>query len=243
MRIAIVEDEPVQAELLQAWLQAEGNTCHVFHDGASLLQAIKRDSFDLLIADWELPDLSGIEVVSRIRQELDWPIPILMATNRDSEQDIVSGLKAGADDYMIKPIRQQELLARMSALLRRSSQTDAVEDILEAPPYRLKRSDLSVNFCGETVQLKTKEFMLAVFLFKNTGRLLSRGHILESVWGQRADLNTRTIDQHISRVRQKLNLNPENGWRLSTVYGHGYRLEQISPDKPNKDELSKDEST
>ena len=230
MRIAIVEDEPVQAELLQNWLQAENHTCHIFPDGKSLLQAIKRDSFDLLIADWELPDLSGIEVIKRIREQLDWRIPVLMATNRDSEEDIVSGLEAGADDYMIKPVRHQELLARITALIRRTNINDT-PGIIEAPPYRFQRSDNSVMIADQTVQLKAKEFMLALFLFNNVGRLLSRGHILESVWGQRGDLNTRTVDQHISLIRQKLNLNPQNGWRLNAVYGHGYRLEKILTDE------------
>ncbi len=230
MRIAIVEDEPVQAELLQNWLQAEDHTCHIFHDGKSLLQAIKRDSYDLLIADWELPDLSGIEVIKRIREQLDWPIPVLMATSRDSEEDVVSGLEAGADDYMVKPIRHQELRARITALLRRSSANEPT-DVIDAPPYRFQRSDHSVTIADQRIQLKAKEFLLAIFLFSNVGRLLSRGHILESVWGQRGDLNTRTVDQHISLIRQKLNLNPQNGWRLNAVYGHGYRLEKITSDE------------
>ena len=228
MRIAIVEDESVQAELLQAWLQAENHTCHVFPDGKSLLQAIKRDSFDLLIADWELPDISGIDVIRRMREQLEWHIPVLMATSRDSEEDIVLGLEAGADDYMVKPIRHQELLARLNALVRRANNNEETPDVIEAPPYRLQRNDNSVMMGDQTIQLKAKEFMLAQFLFSNVGRLLSRGHILESVWGQRGDLNTRTVDQHISLIRQKLNLNPENGWRLNAVYGHGYRLEKIS---------------
>ena len=230
MRIAIVEDESVQAELLQAWLQAENHTCHVFPDGKSLLQAIKRDSFDLLIADWELPDISGIDVIKRIREQLEWRIPVLMATSRDSEEDIVRGLETGADDYMIKPIRHQELLARITALLRRTNNNEETPDVIEAPPYRLQRNDNSVIMDEQIIQLKAKEFMLAQFLFSNVGRLLSRGHILESVWGQRGDLNTRTVDQHISLIRQKLNLNPQNGWRLNAVYGHGYRLEKISTD-------------
>lgn len=230
MRIAIVEDESVQAELLQAWLQAENHTCHVFPDGKSLLQAIKRDSFDLLIADWELPDISGIDVIKRIREQLEWRIPVLIATSRDSEEDIVRGLETGADDYMIKPIRHQELLARITALLRRTNNSEETPDVIEAPPYRLQRNDNSVIMDEQTIQLKAKEFMLAQFLFSNVGRLLSRGHILESVWGQRGDLNTRTVDQHISLIRQKLNLNPQNGWRLNAVYGHGYRLEKISTD-------------
>lgn len=227
MRIAILEDEAIQAELLKTWLEAAGYRCHLFQTGKSLLQACKRESFDLLIIDWELPGLSGLEVIQQLRRQLDWPIPVLMATNRAQEEDVVAALEGGADDYMIKPIGRVEMLARIKALSRRSH-GDEARDTLEVPPYHFSRPDLSVRYGDTTVQLATKEFNLALFLFNHAGRLLSRGYILENVWGQRADLNTRTVDAHISQLRQKLAITPANGWKLSSVYGHGYRLEQMT---------------
>jgi len=222
MRIALLEDDPDQVALLQMWLYHAGHSCHVFGTGEQLLQSLARDTFDLLLIDWELPGLSGVEVVARIRERLDWHIPILFVTARDREEDIVQALQAGADDYMIKPIRQMEMLARINALQRRGGADEA----MECAPYRFIRAIHSVTHNDQTVQLTAKEYDLAEFLFRNAGRLLSRGHILESVWGQRADLNTRTVDTHISLIRQKLDIAVHNGWQISTVYRHGYRLEQ-----------------
>ncbi len=222
MRIALLEDDPDQVALLQAWLRHAGHGCHVFGTGEQLLQLLARDTFDLLMIDWELPGFSGIEVVARIRERLDWPIPILFVTARDREEDIVQALQAGADDYMVKPLRQMEMLARIEALKRRGG----ADDTMDYAPYRFMRAIHSVTRNEQTIQLTAKEYDLTEFLFRNAGKLLSRGHILESVWGQRADLNTRTVDTHISLIRQKLDIAVHNGWQISTVYRHGYRLER-----------------
>jgi len=151
---------------------------------------------------------------------------VLFATNRDNEDDIVFALKAGADDYMIKPLKQRELLARIGAIARRSGMS-STEELFDSVPYQFNNSDLSVTYENKTVVLTRKEFDLAVFMFKNKGRLLSRGHIMESVWGQNVELNTRTVDTHVSSVRQKIELGPERGWRMVSIYGHGYRLESV----------------
>ncbi len=226
LRIALLEDDPDQVTLLQNWLHPAGYSCHVFGAGEALLRDLGRNTFDLLIIDWELPGLSGIEVVTLIRKRLDWRIPILFVTVRDREEDIVQALEAGADDYMIKPVRQMEILARLRALQRRTGAPETTE----FPPYRFNRANRTVTHGEQAVQLTSKEYELAEFLFRNAGRLLSRGHILESVWGQRADLNTRTVDTHVSLIRQKLDIGPHDGWQLSTVYRHGYRLESVASD-------------
>lgn len=226
MRIALLEDDPDQVNLLQKWLHQTGHNCHVFGTGELLLRDLGRNTFDLLMIDWELPGLSGIEVVARVRERLDWHIPILFVTARDREEDIVQALEAGADDYMIKPVRQMEILARLRALQRRSGGHEAAE----FSPYRFDRANRTVIHGEQAVQLTSKEYELAEFLFRNAGRLLSRSHILESVWGQRADLNTRTVDTHISLIRQKLDIGPHNRWRISTIYRHGYRLETTTDD-------------
>lgn len=227
-RIAVLEDDPAQAELLQSWLEEAGCVHLLYQDGKSMLQALKNESFDLLILDWELPDTTGVNVVKHVRETINWHIPVLFTTNRDSEEDIVTALEAGADDYLIKPLRKAETFARLHALSRRLKSLEEKNTTeINYAPYTLIPAGSVVKLDGKNIQLTAKEFELTSFLFKNNGRVLSRGHILESVWGQRPDLNTRTVDTHMSLLRQKLSLRPQNGWRLSTIYRHGYRLEQI----------------
>jgi two-component system, OmpR family, response regulator RegX3 len=228
VRIALLEDETHQAQLMQVWIEAAGHDCRAFNSGKQFIEALQRDTYDLLVLDWLLPDINGDEVLKWVREHLGWQLPVIFVTQKDSEADVVRGLELGADDYMAKPVKPQEMLARIAALGRRSQVT--VDDGVRA------FGDFSVDIVTHTVmregvaiELTHKEFELALFLFRNIGRLLSRGHILECVWGQSAQLNTRTVDTHISRIRNKLDLNPEHGWRLSGVYHHGYRLERHDP--------------
>ena len=228
VRIAILEDDTSLSRLYQNWLEEDGHTCQCYENGKSFLKALSRESFDLAILDWELPDMTGADVLQKIRQQLDWPMPVIFATNRNDEADIVFALKSGADDYMIKPVKQQELLARLIALGRRSGMLSPDNSEINTAPYKLDPADLTASFDAGSVVLTRKEYDLAVFLFKNHGRLLSRKHIMENVWGQSEDLNTRTVDTHVSAIRQKLQIGPERGWRLSSIYGHGYRLEKVN---------------
>jgi DNA-binding response OmpR family regulator len=231
MRIAILEDDPSQADLVRVWLAGAGHACHVFHRGREFQRVMTRDSFDLLVLDWELPDVNGDAVLTWVRANVRDNVPVLFATARDSEQDIVKALKAGADDYLVKPLRKHELLARVEALGRRP-QPRASESI-KVGEFEIDLDRRTVLRAGSPVELTQKDFDLAVFLFRNVGNLVSRGHILESVWGRSPDLNTRTVDTHVSRLRQKLGLVPENGWRLTAVYQHGYRLETVPAEAAN----------
>lgn len=227
MRIALLEDDPEQAHYMQAWLAAAGHACIHFSLGEKFLRAGVTDSFDLLVLDWLLPDINGDEVLLKLREQYDWHMPVLFVTGRDSEQDVVYALEQGADDYMIKPVKPLEMLARITALGRRAGMQDAKNEVFEVGAYGVDNVRHSITRDGQPLELTHKEFDLAVFLLRNVGRLISRKHIMESVWGQRSDLNTRTVDTHISRIRGKLGLIPDNGWRLSAVYQHGYRLERI----------------
>ncbi len=227
MRIALVEDDAAQADLLASWLKDAGHDCHAFADAAGFLRTVARESFDLTILDWGLPDLDGDEVVSRLRRTLDWPMPVLFVTSRDAEQDIVRALELGADDYLAKPPRRAETLARVSALLRRAAPEVREDGKFTFAPYEFDSPTHSVAINGEAITLTHREYELALFMFRNAGRLLSRGHLMETVWGTKPDLNTRTIDTHMSRVRAKLKLMPANGWRLNSIYQHGYRLERL----------------
>ena len=231
MRIALLEDEPNVAELMTLWLSGYGHTVAAFASGEFLINSLRRETYDLLVLDWLVPDIDGEEVLAWVRQHVEWPIPVIFVTQRDEEEDIVRILTQGADDYLVKPVRQRELLARIAALARRAQLEEPHEHILEFAPYTFDTVDRTVTFDDRAVQLTQKELDLACFLFRNAGRILSRDHILERVWGHRPGMNTRTVDTHISRLRNKLDINPSSGWRLTGIYHHGYRLEHL------KDEL------
>ena len=228
MHIAVLEDDSAQAELLQAWLTTGGHNCTLFGLGKDLIESLAKDSFDLLILDWNLPDINGTEVLTWVRENMDWHIPVIFITCRDAEQDVVHALECGADDYMTKPAKQFETLARVTALERRSQPHSDKSGILDLYPYRFNIQSGTVTCHDEPVQLTRKEFDLALFFFKHIGQLLSRTNILECVWDKHAELQTRTIDMHVSRLRTKLKIQPANGWRLASVYQHGYRLETVA---------------
>jgi DNA-binding response OmpR family regulator len=232
MRIAIVEDDPSQSDLVRLWLAGAGHACHVFGRGRDFMRAMARDSFDLLVLDWELPDVNGDAILAWVRANVRDNIPVLFTTARDAETDIVKALKGGADDYLVKPLRKHELVARVEALGRRARPAPRAAQAMRLGEFEVDVERRLVLRHGRQVELTQKDFDLAVFFFCNVGNLVSRGHILETVWGRSSDLNTRTVDTHVSRLRSKLGLVPENGWRLTAVYQHGYRLEQIPADAP-----------
>ena len=231
MRIAILEDDADQVELMQSWLKEAGHTCQASGSGSAFKTALMRETFDLLVVDWNLPDTTGPEVLSWVREHLDWRIPVLFVTSRDHEEDIVYALQHGADDYMTKPVKQQETLARITALGRRSQPLGEEETNLKQGRFEFDIANRQVIIDTDIVQLTNKEFDLALLLFRNQGRLLSRNYILENIWGTTAELSTRTVDTHISRVRNKLGIHPDNGVRLNAIYNHGYRLEMLATSK------------
>lgn len=229
MRIALLEDEQDQADLVNAWLKAAGHGCHVYAGGRDLVREAQRETFDLFLLDWEVPGMSGAEVLVWIRANIAERVPVLFVTARQREEDIVHALSSGADDYMVKPLGRLELLARIDAVARRlRASPGQAEDVLEYGRLSVDCRNRQAKLDGQEVAMTQKDYELTVFLLRNIGRLLSRGHILEAVWGQSAEINTRTVDTHVSRIRGKLQLTPENGWRLSAVYQHGYRLERVA---------------
>ena len=227
MRIALLEDHAEQAQLLKTWLVQAGHVCNTFATAKAFLKEIGRESYDLFLLDWEIPDLSGLEVLSWVRENVEARVPVMFVTARDSERDIVAALEAGADDYLVKPVRKLELTARVSALERRARRELASSEVLDAPPYRIDTHNHTVERNGQAIELTQKEYELTLFLFRHVGQLVSRGHILETIWGLSAEINTRTIDTHVIRIRTKLGLAEESGWRLTSVYLYGYRLEHL----------------
>jgi len=227
LRVAILEDDESQRDLIERLLECAGYTCAVFAQGKALLSALARESYDLYILDWEVPDVSGEQALAWIRSHIEEPVPVLFVTARNSEEDIVHALAQGADDYMVKPIRERELLARVAALARRLRRPQVQSDKLEIEGFSLDLKPRTISRSGKQLNVTSKDFDVALFLLRNLGRLLSRGHIYEAVWGRAANINTRTVDTHVSRVRVKLGLTPENGWQITPIYQYGYRLERL----------------
>jgi DNA-binding response OmpR family regulator len=226
MRIAYLEDDPDQAALIRAWLEAGGHVCHHFNRGHELQRSLASESFDLFLLDWELPDTRGVEVMKELRSRAP-RAPVIFTTARQRDEDVVRVLQAGADDYIPKPVRRGELLARIDAVARRLQPPQAEAEVLEHPPFRVDRRARVVERGGKRLALTDKEFVLAEFFFLNAGRVVSRQHLLEAVWGLGAKSNTRTVDTHVSRLRGKLGLGAESGWQIVSVHQFGYRLERI----------------
>ncbi|MEO7324454.1 MAG: response regulator transcription factor [Dokdonella sp.] len=225
--VGLLEDDPDMAALVGQWLEEGGYTVRLFRNGNEYRRRQGSEAIDLLLLDWMLPDASGIEVIETIRSSANNRLPVIFLTARDAEDDLVRGLSSGADDYVIKPPKRRELLARVQALLRRhGSESDGGETI-ELAPYSVDTERRRISINGQEVELTQREFDLASFLFRRHGRIISRDALLQNVWNLSAAVSTRTVDTHVSRLRKKLELNGEQGWRLAAIYQHGYRLERI----------------
>jgi DNA-binding response OmpR family regulator len=234
MRIVLLEDDEVQAQMTSQWLTEAGYQCTVFHRAKPLLINLARETYDLVLLDWLVPDLSGEDVLKALRNSVRPTSPVMFITARDSEDDIASMLYLGADDYLTKPVHKRELLARVYALLRRAKRGAMMPETIDCGPYRINVRDMKVELHGELVDLTQREAELAIFLFSRVGELVSRGHIMQAVWNDSSDKLTRTIDTHISRIRQKLKLGYDTGYQLRHVYSLGYRLEQIHGNSPRE---------
>jgi two-component system response regulator RegX3 len=230
LRVALLEDDPDQGVLIKAWLEDGGYRCFHFTTAKELQRALQRDSFDLLMLDWMLPESSGIDALKWARQHLDWRIPVIFITRKDTDEDVVYALEQGADDYIAKPVSKGVVMARVRAMERRAFGDRTEKAVMQLGEFEIDPAAGTVKRDGEVVTLTDREVKLATLLFSNLGRLLSRDYLLETVWGINPDIVTRTVDTHISRLRQKLELYPERGWQLKAVYQHGYRLEQLSHD-------------
>jgi len=232
MKIASLEDIPEQAQLIQQVLAGAGHSCTIFSTGKALLAVLqKQQPFDLLLIDWEIPDITGLEVVRWIRVHIGYDVPVMFVTSRTLEEDLVTGLQAGADDYMVKPIRPGELLARSESLLRRRTLAAAKEQAAsQVGPYVVDTAAGVIRLHGQDINLAPKEYDLAVLFFRNPWRLFSRDVLSSAVWNRDIPPTSRTLDTHLSNIRQKLQLRPENGVRLSSSYALGYRLELVGED-------------
>ncbi len=219
--ILVVEDDVRIADLIGKNLVAAGYECHQSPDGGRALADFARLKPALLVLDLGLPGLDGLEVTRRIRRESD--VPILMVTARSSESDKLLGLELGADDYITKPFSTAELVARVRALLRRSSGT-VTERVLELGALRIDPARRTVARDGAMVPLTTLEFDLLYFLASRAGRVFTREALMEHVWGSDRVVDDRSIDSLVSRVRRKLEQDPSRPRYLQTIWGAGYRF-------------------
>ncbi|PMS37353.1 winged helix family two component transcriptional regulator [Trinickia symbiotica] len=227
MRIAILDDDPSQLEFVSESLSPAGHTCHAFTEGRALIRELRRESYDLIVLDWNVADMPGDEVLAWVREHCHEELPVLFMTSRSREADIVTALNAGADDYVVKPVAASILLARVSTLLRRTYRREESIASQEFGEYVFDLRESIVYRRAVPVTLSQKEFQVALLLFRNLGRPLSRSHIVETIWKQTADIPSRTLDTHVSSVRIKLDLRPQNGYCIYPVYGYGYRLEKL----------------
>jgi DNA-binding response OmpR family regulator len=223
-RILLVEDEPVFVDTLRFQLQREGYELRVAPDGNSALAAVQRAKPDLILLDLILPGMDGMEVCRRIRAETT--TPIIMLTARTGVGDKVTGLEAGADDYVTKPIQMRELLARIKAALRRAQLPPAAETtmIMTIGDLRIDLGRHSVFVGDREVPLRAKEFVLLTFLARNAGQVVTREQIMRRVWGVDDAEDSRTVDVHIRWLREKIEEDPSHPVRLQTVRNVGYRL-------------------
>ncbi|MGZ2749214.1 response regulator transcription factor [Burkholderia stagnalis] len=227
MRIAVLEDDAAQCAFVSQILTAAGHTCRAFSDGKAFQKHLKRETFDLLVLDWAVPGVSGEDVLKWVRaDQTGHSVPIIFMTIRDDEAGIARILDAGADDYVVKPVSGPVLLARIGSLLRRAYSFDAEAAVCEFGPYRFDVNLKQAYVDDAPVNLTMKEFELALLLFRHLDRPLSRAYIVDLIWKQAADIPSRTMDTHVSMLRTKLGLRPGSGYRLTPIYGYGYRLER-----------------
>ena len=224
-KVLIVDDDPNIRELLALYLEKEGYDCHHAADGDSAIEQAKMLQPVLILLDIMLPKKDGWQVIREIRKTLD--VPVIMITAKGEEPDKITGLEIGADDYVTKPFSTKELMARIKAVMRRSQKVD-----MDELRQEMRFGNLYMNLAQRVVllddlaiNLTPKETELIWFLAKNTNRVYSREQLLENVWGYEYFGDARTVDVHVKRLREKLNVAEPKGWTIKTVWGIGYKFE------------------
>jgi two-component system response regulator RegX3 len=224
MHIGILEDDSDQTALLKFWLQEGAHTAESYAAVSEMIIALKVKSFDALLLDWNLPDGCGSEVTKWVRANIGWNLPIIVLTSRNDESITVQALLDGADDFVAKPPKQYELYARLQSVVRRA--TPSGLPIIRMGHVEIDIAKHTLLLHGKPVILTQKEFDLAVHFFQNPGKVMSRDHLLSRIWGIDCELESRTVDTHVSRIRKKLQLDGSAGWKMLPIYGYGYRIER-----------------
>jgi two-component system response regulator RegX3 len=222
-RVLVVEDEESYSDALAYMLRKEGFEVAIAADGHTALTEFDRNGADIVLLDLMLPGIPGTEVCRQIRATSS--VPVIMVSAKDDEVDKVVGLELGADDYVTKPYSPRELVARIRAVLRRGQEPDLLPDTLEAGPVRMDVERHVVTVAGHEQRLPLKEFELLEMFLRNPGRVLTRGQLIDRVWGSDYVGDTKTLDVHVKRLRAKLEPDPSDPKYLVTVRGLGYKLD------------------
>ena len=236
MRIAVLDDDPAQLSYLvhalarQLDLGDELISCCPFSQGEALRRSLRQETYDLLVLDWNVPDLDGVELLNWLRNFQKNEVPVIMLSSRSSERDVAAALGVGADDYVVKPFRTLELCARVRRLMIRRPL--AATNVDRFGTWKFDHPNLCVQFSepdGTTqrIALTDREFRLALALFRHIGQPVSRAYLLETLGVQGEEMPSRALDSHVYRLRNKLSLHSASGLRLQTVYGRGYRLVRV----------------
>lgn len=226
MIVAILEDIVTQAGVVAGWLNKAGYDTEVRHDGDSFVELVRTQRADVLLLDWDVPGKSGIDVMRWARESFADALPIIMMTQHDGENDIVFGLDSGADDYLIKPLRERELIARVNAQARKYYPEMQRAKIVEVGKFALDVSAHAATVDGAPIELSQREFDLALMLFESVGRIVSKDMMIKRIWGVVDRKYDATLATYMSKLRSSLGLRPKNGLVITTVYNYGYRLER-----------------
>lgn len=233
MIVAILEDDEVQAETLASWLRAAGYQTEVRHDGNRFMDLVRTQKVDVLLVDWDVPGPNGIEVTRWVRQTFSDAMPVIFVTQHDGEEDVVYGLNSGADDFLTKPVRQRELIARVGAQVRKYYPSAVEQGAISVGKYELDPASRRVKLTdvngveGDSVALSAREFELAMTLFSNVGRIVSKDLLIKKLWGEVDRKHDASLTTYVSKLRNTLALRSKNGLVVSTVYSYGYRLERV----------------
>lgn len=232
MLISILEDSVKQAHAFSAWLERAGHDCMIRHDGDSFVGMLQEEPAELLLLDWDVPGKSGIEVLRWARSTRKHAsIPVIMLTQHDDERSIVMGLDGGADDYLVKPVGEQELVARVRVQIRRYYRDSLRETKLKVGRYTLDVDARNITLDGvdgqHVVNLSAREFQLVAYFFRRVGCVVRKDELCRQIWGTDDRKYDATLATYISKLRKVLQLRSKNGILISTVYNHGYRLEEL----------------
>lgn len=226
MRIALADDDPELLESLSQAITQAGHELERFRTGTDLKTSLQRETYDVVLLDWNMPGHTGLAIVEWAVSKLERPPAFILITSRTDKADVVTGLKAGATDYVVKPEMSEVVLARIEAAQRRHAPPQP-DRMVRFGDYTFDRVLHQAQLGEKDITLTNKEFALALLFFDNLNRPLSRGYIFAEVWGGALDVESRTLDLHVSRVRSKLELRPRNGFAIQTVFGFGYRMDEI----------------
>jgi len=238
MQIIALNADPIELKTVCKAMELLGHDCQGFADARSFMFRLRHRTFDLVLLEDAAPGQAPTVAPAWIRESVSSNLPVILLSTRTAESDLVAGLDSGADGLIVKPVRVRELQARVQALLRRRYPERFMHRPLTFGAYRFVPASTTVVLRGQSIALRQIEYALALFLFRNLGRQLSRDYLLTSVWPEALARSHRTVDTHVSRVRAKLGLGPANGFLLTSIYGIGYRLEPFTeaPARPGASE-------